>query len=100
MKKQFWLRRNKATQIHVRRGLDNRIVFCANCESNRPLGVSSAGNLSCSSCGSENWMYLSAPIIANFREYDEKKVQECIVVNRYMETLRDEVFFTSNAALV
>ena len=100
MKKQFWLQRDKAPQLHVRRGLNNRIIFCANCESNRTLGVSSAGNLSCSSCGSENWMYLSAPIIANFREYDEKKVLECIIVDKYLETLKHEVFFTSNASLV
>jgi hypothetical protein len=45
-------------------------------------------------------MYLSAPIIANFREYDERKVQERIAVDKYMETLKREVFFTSNEALV
>jgi hypothetical protein len=100
MKTQFWLKRERAPQHHVRRGLNNRIVFCANCEANRTLGVSSAGNLSCSSCGSENWTYLYAPIIANFREYDEKKVQECITVDRYLETLKQEVFFTSNATLL
>jgi hypothetical protein len=98
MTKQFWLKLGKAPQIHVRRALDNRIVFCANCEGNQTLGVSSSGNLSCSSCGSENWMHLSAPIIANFRKYDERKVQERIAVDRYMDTLRHEVFFTSNGA--
>ena len=45
-------------------------------------------------------MYLSAPIIANFKEYDEKKVQERIAVNKYMDKLEREVFFTSNGALV
>jgi hypothetical protein len=99
MTKQFWLKR-KTPQIQVRRTLDNRIVFCANCEANRTLGVSSAGNLSCSSCGSENWMHLSAPIIANFKEYDERKVQERIAVDKYIQTLKREVFFTSNGALV
>ena len=83
MTKQFWLKLGKAPQIHVRRALDNRIVFCANCEGNQTLGVSSSGNLSCSSCGSENWMHLSAPIIANFRKYDERKVQERIAVDKY-----------------
>jgi hypothetical protein len=100
MTKQFWFKRGKAPQIQVRRALDSRIVFCANCEANRTLGVSSAGNLSCSSCGSENWMYLSVPIVANFREYDERKVQERIAVDKYMETLEREVFFSSNGALV
>ena len=99
MTKQFWLKR-KSQQSQVRRALDSRIVFCANCEANRTLGVSSAGNLSCSSCGSENWMYLSAPFVGNFREYDERKAQERIAVDKYMETLKREVFFTSNAALV
>jgi hypothetical protein len=100
MTRKFWLKLGKAPQLHVRRALDNRIVFCANCEANRTLGVSSSGNLSCSSCGSENWMYLSAPIIANFREYDERKVQERIAVDRYMDKLEREVFFTPNGALV
>jgi hypothetical protein len=45
-------------------------------------------------------MHLSAPIIANFREYDERKVQERIAVDKYMETLKREVFFTPNGALV
>jgi hypothetical protein len=100
MTRKFWLKLGKAPQLHVKRTLENRIVFCANCEANRTLGVSSSGKLSCSSCGSENWMYLSAPIIANFKEYDEKKVQERIAVNKYMDKLEREVFFTSNGALV
>jgi hypothetical protein len=99
MTKQFWLDR-KSRQSQVRRALDNRTVFCANCEANRTLGVSSAGNLSCSSCGSENWMHHSAPIVGNFREYDERKAQERIAVDKYMETLKREVFFTSNGALI
>jgi ribosomal protein L33 len=99
MAKQFWLKR-KTPQIQVRRALDNRIVFCANCEANRTLGVSSAGNLSCSSCSSENWMYLSAPIITNFKEYNERKVQERIAVDKYIQTLKREVFFTPNGAMV
>jgi hypothetical protein len=45
-------------------------------------------------------MYLSAPIIANFKEYDERKVQERIAVDKYMDTLEREVFFTPNGALV
>lgn len=100
MTRKFWLKLGKAPQLHVRRTLDNRIVFCANCEANRILSVSSSGSLSCSSCASENWMYLSAPIIANFKEYDERKVQERIAVDKYMDKLEREVFFTPNGALV
>ncbi|MGH9429233.1 MAG: hypothetical protein ACRD2L_23365 [Terriglobia bacterium] len=100
MTRKFWLKLGKAPQLHVRRALDNRIVFCANCEANRTLGVSSSGKLSCSSCGSEHWMYRSAPIIANFKEYDERKVQERIAVDKYMDRLEREVFLTRNGALV
>jgi hypothetical protein len=45
-------------------------------------------------------MYLSAPIIANFKEYDERKVQERIAVEKYMDKLEREVFFTPNGAFV
>jgi hypothetical protein len=45
-------------------------------------------------------MYLSAPLTANFREYDEKKAQEKIAVDRYLHKLEHEIFFPSNGALV
>jgi len=45
-------------------------------------------------------MYLSAPIVANFREYNEKKVQEKIAVDRYLQKLEHEIFFTPNGVLV
>jgi hypothetical protein len=100
MTRKFWLKLGKAPQISVKRTLENRIVFCANCDANRTLSVQSSGILSCSSCGSENWMYLSAPIVANFRDYDEKKIQERIAVDKYMDKLEREVFFTPNGALI
>jgi hypothetical protein len=40
-----------------KRYLEDRIVFCANCDCNRLLHSSSAG-LVCTSCSSRNWMYL------------------------------------------
>ena len=95
-----WRDLGKASQHIVKRSLDNRIVFCANCEANRILAVNSSGTLTCSSCGSESWMYLSAPLTANFREYDEKKAQEEIAVNRYLQKLEHENFFTPDGALV
>jgi hypothetical protein len=100
MTRKFWLKLGKAPQLSVKRILDNRIVFCANCDANRTLSVSSSGTMTCSSCGSDNWMYLSAPIIANFKEYNENKVQERIAVAKYIDKLEREVFFTANAALV
>jgi hypothetical protein len=45
-------------------------------------------------------MYLRATVIANFREYDERKVQDGIAVDKYMQTLQHEVFFSSNGTLV
>jgi hypothetical protein len=41
-----------------------------------------------------------ATVIANFREYDERKVQDGIDVDKYMQTLKHEVFFSSNGTLV
>jgi hypothetical protein len=100
MTRKNWLKLGKAPKIQVKRSLENRIIFCTNCDANRTLSVSSSGNLSCSSCGSESWMYLSAPIIANFKEYDEQKIQERIALDRYLGKLEREVFFTPNTALV
>jgi hypothetical protein len=100
MKRKNWLKRGRCEEVGVKRTLENRIVFCANCDANRTLSVSSSGILTCSSCSSENWMYLSAPLIANFREYDERKVQERIAVDRYVDKLEREAFFTPNNAFV
>jgi hypothetical protein len=100
MTRKFWLKLGKTQRLKTRRILDNRIVFCANCDANRTLLVSSCGSLSCSSCGSENWMYVSAPLISKFREYDEDKIQQRIAVDKYIDKLEREVFFTPNGALV
>lgn len=100
MDRKRWLNLGKVSRIRVKRGLEDRIVFCANCDSNRTLSVSSCGNLTCSSCGSENWMYLSAPIASKFKNYNEQQVLQRIQVDRYLDRLDHEVFFTPNAALV
>ncbi|MFN8007100.1 MAG: hypothetical protein U0V70_08795 [Terriglobia bacterium] len=95
-----WRNLSKDFQPGVKRSLDNRIVFCANCEANRSLTVNSTGTLTCSSCGSESWMYISAPLTANFKEYNEKKAQEQIAVDRYLHKLEHDTFFTPNGAPV
>ena len=100
MKRNRWLSLGKVSRIRVKRGLEDRVVFCANCDANRTLSVSSCGNLTCSSCSSENWMYLSAPITANFKEYNEQQVLERIQVDRYLDRLEREAFFAPNVALV
>jgi len=100
MTRNRWIKLGKAPHLIAKRALENRIVFCANCDANRTLSVTSSGNLACSSCGSENWMHINASIIARFKEYDEKKVQERIAVDKYLDKLEREVFFTPNGVLV
>ena len=78
MRRTAWLRFDWGSKINLRdisrtRLLENRIVLCADCDTNRALVVSSSAHLICSSCGSENWMFVSAPIIGRLREYDEEK---------------------------
>jgi hypothetical protein len=45
-------------------------------------------------------MLVAAPIIANFKEYNEQKVQEHIAVDRYIAELEREEFFALHDALV
>jgi ribosomal protein S27E len=78
MRRTAWLRSDWGSKIKlgdISRGrlLANRIVLCADCDTNRALMVSPSARLICSSCGSENWMFVSAPILARLREYDEQK---------------------------
>ena len=100
MTRHNWHKLGKIRRINVKRGLEDRIVFCVNCDANRTLSVSSCGNLTCSSCSSENWMYISVPIAANFKEYNEQQVRERLQVDRYINRLERDVFFTPNAAMV
>jgi hypothetical protein len=105
MRRADWLKAGSATTINlktlrVERSMKNRMVSCANCDATRTLAVSSSGNLICSTCGSQNWIHASAPVIARFKKYDERKIRDCITVDRYIENLEREVFFTPNAALV
>jgi hypothetical protein len=83
-----------------KRLLEDRIVLCADCDTNRPLAVGSCGALICSSCGSENWMFVAAPIVRNFREYNEKEVRERVAVDRYIAKLEREEFFVPHDVLV
>ncbi|MCI0423123.1 MAG: hypothetical protein L0387_09300 [Acidobacteria bacterium] len=105
MNRSNWLRFGRRSKIGLKeisrkRSLANRIVLCADCDTNRALAASSSGNLICSSCGSGNWMFVAAPIIANFKEYNEQKIQERIAVDRYIAGLEREEFLTRQGALV
>jgi hypothetical protein len=84
------VRSRKSRSYHPKRLLENRIVFCADCDANRTLAVTPVGDLICSSCGSGNWMHRSPPLISNFRDYDEMSAQECLAINRYLSRLEAE----------
>jgi hypothetical protein len=45
-------------------------------------------------------MFVTAPIIAKFREYDEREAQERAAVDRYIAQLEKEEFFASRDALL
>src|SRR5262245_52132841 len=99
MRRATWLRLDGGSKINLRdlsrsRQLENRIVLCADCDTNRALVVSSSAHLICSSCGSENWMFLSAPIIARLREYDGQKILQRTATARYTTKLEREDSFT------
>jgi hypothetical protein len=99
MNRSNWLKFDRRSRINLKeisgkRSLENRIVLCADCDTNRALAVSSSGNLICSSCGSENWMFVSAPIIARFKEYNEQTIEERAAVDRYIATLEGEKVLT------
>ena len=88
MRRTTWLRFGRDWKINlkdIRRGrqLENRIVLCADCDTNRALAVSSSADLICSSCGSGNWMFVSVPIVARLGEYDGQKAQEPSSVARF-----------------
>jgi cytoskeletal protein CcmA (bactofilin family) len=63
------------------------MVLCVDCDANRTLSISISGNLICSTCGSNNWMYL--PVTANVKETvyikGELTVEEDLTIEGYVE---------------
>ncbi len=105
MNRSNWLKFDRRPRINLkeitrRRSLVSRLVLCADCDTNRALAASSSGNLICSSCGSGNWMFVSAPIIAKFKKYNEQEARERVAVERYIAKLENEEFLTPHDALV
>jgi hypothetical protein len=84
----------------MRRSLENRLVFCVDCEANQALWLSSSGSLVCGRCGSSHWMFISVPILARFKEYNEPAVLERRAVDRYIRHLEKQETFSSKAELV
>ena len=69
--KDWFSSRNKPTSGPPRRVLEDRIVFCVDCDTNRSLTTNGLGQLVCSACASEAWMYLSAPFFIRYRSYSK-----------------------------
>jgi hypothetical protein len=45
-------------------------------------------------------MFVSAPITVNFKEYNEREIQESMAVDRYIAKLEREEFFVPRDVLV
>ena len=52
--------------------LEGRVVYCLNCETQRPLTVNSSGQVVCSACAGNSWQHASVPLASQFWDYDEK----------------------------
>ena len=59
----------------TKRYLEERIVFCANCDANRRLRAAQHG-LVCVTCASGNWMYLPSGIQARLQAGARATVEE------------------------
>jgi hypothetical protein len=98
-----WLNMTRSSILRRRKSrnrrthyLEHRIVFCADCESPRELTFSS-GSLTCSSCGSGNWMHPPSNVTNRFHQYlDPEPVTMPSTVSRHSQA---EAFFTPEAAL-
>ena len=66
----MWPRKKR--QIPKRRGLEERTVYCLNCDAERSLIIDASGQMVCSVCAGESWHFGKAPLAAGFREYREK----------------------------
>jgi hypothetical protein len=94
-----WLEWRAESMNKPARYLEDRIVYCADCETRRSL-ASHSGVLACSVCGSEHWMHLSLVNLPPARTYDEGAIQARRAVDRTVERLTKEVFFSPGVSLV
>ena len=83
-------------ELGPRRSLENRIVLCVDCDSNRTLAISSSGNPICSSCGSENWMFTSTSIIAHFKNFETRETPDPVPVLRLVPFWNENKSFRSS----
>jgi hypothetical protein len=99
MTRKNWLEWRAESKKKPARYLEHRIVYCADCETRRSLS-SNSGALACSVCGSQHWMYLSVPHLPPTRTYNERAMRERRIVERTMEGLKREMFFSPDVSLV
>jgi len=107
MTRVHWLRLTRKNWLEWRaepkekrpRYLEDRLVYCADCETRRSL-ANNSGVLACSVCGSEHWTHLSVSKLPPARTYDEGAIRVRRIVDRTAERLKKEVFFSPGVSLV
>ena len=65
--------------------LEGRVVYCLNCETQRPLTVNASGQVVCSICAGNSWQHASAPLAAQFWDYDERIAKREIETDRVLK---------------
>lgn len=65
--------------------LEGRVVYCLNCETQRPLTVNSSGQVVCSVCAGNSWQHASVPLAAQFWDYDEKIAKREVESDRVLK---------------
>ena len=99
MTRKNWLEWRAESKDKPARYLEHRIVYCADCETRRNL-ANNSGVLACSVCGSEHWMHLSPVNLPPAKTYDEEAIRAQRVVERTVERLAKEVFFSPGVSPV
>jgi hypothetical protein len=99
MTRKNWLEWRAESKGKRPRYLEHRIVYCADCETRRSL-ANNSGVLTCSVCGSEHWTHLSLSNLPPTRTYDEGAIRAGRMVDRTIERLKKEVFFSPSVSLV
>src|SRR5262249_37577438 len=100
MTRQNWLDWRAESKKKAGHYLENRIVYCADCEAPR-TPAPNAGVLSCSARGSWHWVHVSLASLPPTKNCDETAVQaRRRVIERSVERLRTEVFFSPGVSLV
>lgn len=99
MTRRNWLQWRAESKDKPAHYLENRIIYCADCETRRSL-TSDSGVLACSVCGSEHWMHLAQTNLPQVRAYDEGAIRARRTVDRTVERLKNEVFFSPGMSLI